>query len=257
MATKAKGATASFPALLIESNVIHDNGVGGGSGINCDGVQKSLIRNNLLYNNHSSGISLYRGDGAAGSIENRIINNTIVQPTKSRWAINIKYQSTNNHIVNNILINKGSRGSINVSADSMPGLVSDYNIVDDRLSLDDGERIMSLRTWNSATGLDGHSQFSKPKFLFLDEAADDFHLRSGSPAIDSADPAVSPQTDIEGTIRPLGPRPDIGAYEAKEGMASEKGSAAFSLPPLLMTASILLPAAYRVFRTSGVLGPRA
>ena len=47
--------------------MIYDNGRGGGSGINCDGVQNSLIRNNLIYNTHASGISLYRIDGGGGS----------------------------------------------------------------------------------------------------------------------------------------------------------------------------------------------
>ncbi len=46
----------------IEKNVIWDNGVGGGAAINCDGVSDSIIRNNLLYGNHASGITLYGGD---------------------------------------------------------------------------------------------------------------------------------------------------------------------------------------------------
>ncbi len=215
---QGQGGDGLISGALIERNVIHDNGLGGGSGINCDGVQKSVIRNNLLYNNHASGVSLYRIDGAAGSIENRVINNTIVQPSKSRWAVNIRNQSTNNLILNNILINKGSRGSINVSADSMAGLVSDYNIVDDRCSRDDGDRILSLEAWKSATGLDGHSQFSKPECLFKDEPSADFHLCDGSPAINAADQGSAPQVDIEGTARPVGPRPDIGAYEATGGL---------------------------------------
>jgi len=231
-----EGGDGIISGALIENNVISGNGRGGGSGINGDGVQKSVIRNNLLYDNHSSGVSLYKIDGAAGSIENRVINNTVVQPAKSRWAVNIKNQSTNNHIVNNILMNKGPCGSINVSADSMPGLASDYNMVDDRFSPDDGDRIMSLARWQSLTGLDGHSRASKPKDLFVNDVAKDFHLRDGSPAIDAADPAISPQLDIEGTGRQVGPRPDIGAYEAKEGMAGAKESTIFSLPLLLVAA---------------------
>src|SRR5208337_2198593 len=177
-----------------------------------------------LYNNHSNGVSLYGIDGAAGSTGNRVINNTIVQPSKSRWAVNIKNQSTKNLVVNNILINKGPRGSINVATDSLSGLISDYNIVDGRFSPDDGEQIMSLGTWNAATGLDSHSQVSKPEFLFIDEPSADHHLRNGSPAIDAGDGELAPRVDIEATARPAGPRPDIGAYEAKEGMAGAKGS---------------------------------
>jgi len=156
-----EGGDGIISGALIENNVISGNGHGGGSGINGDGVQKTVIRNNLLYNNHANGVSLYRIDGAAGTMGNRFINNTIIQPSKSRWAVNIKNQSTNNLIVNNILINKGSRGSINVSSDSMFGLASDYNIVDDRFSTDNSEHICNVNRWRSVTGLDGHSQFSK------------------------------------------------------------------------------------------------
>jgi hypothetical protein len=38
-------------------------------------------------------------------------------------------------------------------------------------------------------------------------------LLPGSPAIDAADPAVAPATDQRGIARPVGPAPDIGAFE--------------------------------------------
>jgi hypothetical protein len=45
-------------------------------------------------------------------------------------------------------------------------------------------------------------------------------LLPGSPAIDAADPAGAPVTDQRGIARPVGPAPDIGAYE-------------YGLPPVL------------------------
>ena len=49
---------------------------------------------------------------------------------------------------------------------------------------------------------------------FVDFATRDFHLDSGSPAIDaaSADGTASDH-DVEGTPRPQGAKPDLGAYE--------------------------------------------
>jgi len=38
-------------------------------------------------------------------------------------------------------------------------------------------------------------------------------LLPGSPAIDAADPAAAPATDQRGVPRPVGPAPDIGAFE--------------------------------------------
>ena len=48
---------------------------------------------------------------------------------------------------------------------------------------------------------------------FLNPAMGDFHLQSGSPAIDAADPAAPPTQDFDGTNRPQGPRSDLGAFE--------------------------------------------
>jgi hypothetical protein len=46
-------------------------------------------------------------------------------------------------------------------------------------------------------------------------------LRVGSPALNAADPATSPATDQRGYPRPVGPAPDIGAYEGLGAPALE------------------------------------
>jgi len=51
--------------------------------------------------------------------------------------------------------------------------------------------------------------------LFVNAATGDYHLRIGSPAIDSADPAATDSHDFDGTPRPQGTRDDIGAFEYK------------------------------------------
>jgi len=79
--------------------VIYGNGVGGGSGINMDGVTDSLVQNNLLYDNHASGVSLYRIDGATGSKRNVVVNNTIVNASDARWCVNINNGSTDNTVL--------------------------------------------------------------------------------------------------------------------------------------------------------------
>ena len=49
--------------------------------------------------------------------------------------------------------------------------------------------------------------------LFVDAAADNYHLRSGSPAIDSGTANRAPSNDFDGMLRPRGAGFDRGAYE--------------------------------------------
>src|SRR5215472_4660003 len=128
---------------LVEKNIIYENGTGGGSGINCDGVSDSIFRNNLLYNNHASGISLYAIDGAEGSSRNLVYNNTIVMASGSRWCINIPASDaglpnpTGNKVKNNILYTSDAgRGSVLIYSSSPTGFESDYNVVVGRFSND-------------------------------------------------------------------------------------------------------------------------
>jgi parallel beta-helix repeat protein len=207
---------------LVENNVIFDNGTGGGSGINCDGVQTSRIQNNLLYDNHASGISLYRIDGGGGSTGNVVVNNTILQAADGRWAINIADGSTGNTILNNVLFNAHPfRGSITVENDSLVGLVSDYNAVIDRFSSDGGTSRITLAQWRAWTGQDQHSILATPGELFVAPNANNYQLNPGSPAIDRGTALLSPNRDLAGNPRPSGSSVDIGAYErASTGLAS-------------------------------------
>ena len=59
----------------------------GGAAINLDGVQDSIVRNNLLYNNRATGIVNYQGDGAQGPRGMQILHNTIDMPSNGRWAL--------------------------------------------------------------------------------------------------------------------------------------------------------------------------
>jgi hypothetical protein len=212
----SQGGDGIISSALVEGNVIHDNGRGGGSGINGDGVQDSRILNNLLYENHASGISLYRIDGAEGSRDNLVAYNTIVQAVDGRWAINIKSGSTGTTLVHNILLNQHPwRGSINILGDSLPGFVSEGNVVMERFSLDDGDTVLDLAEWRSATGQDLHSLVATAAALFAAPGAD-YHLRPDAPARDAGTTVPGVARDLEGTPRPVGPAPDIGAYESAE-----------------------------------------
>jgi List-Bact-rpt repeat protein len=137
-----------------------------------------------------------------------------VQASDARWALNIQNASTGNVVRNNILYNlHPSRGSIDISADSLPGFVSDSNVVMDRFSTDGGSTRLTLAAWRSATGQDLHSIIATPAMLFVDVAASDYHLSATSPARDAGAMLATVTEDLEGAARPQGTASDIGAYE--------------------------------------------
>ena len=210
----SEGGDGIISGALVEGNTIWDNGVAGGSGINCDGVQSSRFQNNLLYGNHASGISLYQIDAGGPAMNNIVVNNTIIQAVDGRWAINIVDGATGNFLSNNILFNNHPfRGSISITADSLSGFVSDHNVVMQRLSIDGGDTVLTLAQWQSATSQDAHSVVSTPASLFVDSVNNDYRLRDASPAIDAGSATQAPLTDIAGFPRPLLAAFDVGAYE--------------------------------------------
>lgn len=212
-----QGGDGVISNAVVESNLIYGNGQGGGgSGINMDGVRDSLIRNNLIYASHASGISLYRIDGGEPSSGNRVLNNTVLVAADGRWALNIQDGSSGNIVRNNILWNAhGSRGSIDISANSLPGFDSDYNVVMDRLTTNGGDSVLTLPQWRAQTGQDAHSRIATPAQLFVAPAQDDYHLAPTSPALDAGETRTDVPADLEGITRPQGAGTDVGAYERR------------------------------------------
>jgi hypothetical protein len=211
---ESQGGDGIISGAHVEGNIIHDNGVAGGSGINCDGVRSSRFQNNLIYGNHAAGITLYRIDGGGASTNNVVVHNTILQASDARWAINIRDGATGATVRNNILYNAhGFRGSLTVNTDSLPGLVSDWNVVMNRFSTDEGDTILTLAQWRTQTGQDQHSFIAVPANLFVNPAGNDYHLSASSPARDAGLTLPEVTTDLDGVTRPSGPASDIGAYE--------------------------------------------
>jgi hypothetical protein len=177
-------------------------------------VVDSVVRNNLLFDNHASGISLYRIDGATGSTGNLVIHNTVLNASDARWCININNGSTGNTLRNNILFNEHSfRGAINIDSSSRAGFSSDYNSLMNRFSIDGGSSVIGLAAWQ-AEGYDLNSFLAAPADHFLNPASD-FRLLPSSPAIDAGTATDAPSRDVAGDPRPVGAGYDIGAYEVQ------------------------------------------
>jgi parallel beta-helix repeat protein len=209
-----QGGDGIISNALISGNRIYDNGLGGASGINMDGVQDARIENNLLYNNHASGISLYRVNGAEPSTGNVVVNNTVLQASNGRWALNVQNGSSGNTALNNILLSEHAyRGAIDVSADSLLGFASDFNVVISRFTTDGGSSVLSLGQWQAQSGNDLHSMVGSQEELFVDAADGDYHLRATASAVDAGSSLLAPPMDLDGGLRPIGGAVDIGADE--------------------------------------------
>jgi parallel beta-helix repeat protein len=237
----SQGGDGIITGAVVERNVVYDNGVAGGAALNLDGVQDAVVRNNLLYGNHRTGIALYQIGGAEGSKNNTVVGNTVVQATGSFYALDLQSGSTNASVFDNVLTNfGGARGAMNVAADVVATLHSDYNAFADRFSPDDDTTFLTLAQWRSQTHQDAHSFVATPDQLFVDPgsgAGADYRLRAGSPAIDNGMAIAALSTDLENKPRPLGGGFDVGAFETPAGTPDTSG-----LPDLMAALPATTPA---------------
>jgi parallel beta helix pectate lyase-like protein len=208
------GGDGTITSPVVEGNYIYNNGVGGGSGINMDGVERAMIRNNVIVDAHASGISMYQIDGGICSRNNTVYHNTIVVAADGRWAINIPNNGcTGNQLLANILYSNHSyRGAINIVDGARSGFASNYNVLEGVFSTNGGDSILTFTQWK-ALGYDANSKVSTPSALFVNPSSD-FHLTSGSPAINIGTTLASVKTDFDGRARPQGSSSDAGAFEA-------------------------------------------
>ena len=215
------GGDGTISNAQVYGNIIHDNGTGGGSGINCDGVINSVFYDNLLYGNHASGISLYQIDGGVPSTGNKVFNNTIINASDARWCVNITELCTGNQVLNNILINQHPwRGSIVIAADAQTGFVCDHNLVVNSLSPDGDATLLTLVQWQ-ALGYDANSPVADAQSaLFVDPLNGDFHpLSPSAQMVNAGSSAVASVVafDLDGVLRPQSGAFDIGCYEQPSG----------------------------------------
>jgi hypothetical protein len=229
--TALPGVDGIITGAIVEKNIVFGNGVGsaitagGGAAINADGVQNSIIRNNLLYDNHASGITLFREDGGGPSSGDVVANNTVINAANARYVLSISDGGVNNTLFNNIFYNlntNAARGSISITNDAIPGFKSDYNFLDPRFEID-GADGKTLAQWKTATGGDSHSvalNLTQMQALFKDYANNDYTLAATSAARDAGVAGLTnglfypaPVDDLSGNPRPMGSGIDVGAYE--------------------------------------------
>jgi parallel beta-helix repeat protein len=188
---------------LVEGNTVFGNGALGGSAIQLMSVRRSLVANNLVHSNLAGGISLW-DDGAGtayGCKDNRIVHNTVVfQSGRGRYGVQVTRGSTGNRVMNNILV--CGNGPALEAAEAVE---SNYNCFLGPTSVNGG----GLAAWQRSSGNDLNSQEGDPGL------AADYRPADGSAARDGAVQVLD--HDKDGRLRPQGPNPDVGCYEAGAG----------------------------------------
>jgi parallel beta-helix repeat protein len=202
---------------IIDSNLIYENGRGGGAAINLASVQNSVIQNNILFHNLAGGIAAWDDDQGQewGSSNLKITHNTIYfKENEGRWGISLKNGSHSAMVCNNI-VQGGRRGSFEYDSSIVFGLEIDYNIYfrqssENVINQDEGWEY-TLNQWKQL-GFDSHSFIASPQALFMDLSLSDFHLKPGSAAINTGNDCHI-AFDYEGDSRPFENQVDIGADE--------------------------------------------
>lgn len=185
---------------LIQSNWLHDN-QDSGQQINGSESIGNISVQNISWNNGDHGFDQVRAK--------ETIYNGDVAWRNFRDGFSIEGGSKNVQIFNSIAIDNGlttSRSNLFVDPGSTLGFTSDFNIFWNSNRSQppikySSKRYASLADYIEATGNDVNSIEANP--LFVDPDAGDFHLRVGSPAIDSADSSTPgwPETDAEDSRR--------------------------------------------------------
>jgi hypothetical protein len=181
------------PGSIINDDYSHDHGLYIYNG-------PYTITNNIFYG-QPAGWNIQTSPGSHDMV---IANNTFIggaNPQKNGCII-LWGQNTNVTLQNNIFYN-GRSYAIDNYATVQVGSIADHNIIFGSSGGLIGSIGGSILSTNNRLNTDP---------LFVSPATNDYHLRAGSPAIDTGASVMVP-IDFDGNLRPSGPAFDVGAYE--------------------------------------------
>jgi hypothetical protein len=165
---------------------------------------RTLVANNLIYNNGGRGI-------LAGGVDNAdILNNTTYYNMRDETIRRPEFSYSNkegeistsnagnNNIFNNIMVVRPGKPVNEQVADR------GNNVYSNNLIFGSDKFTVTPNSVNNSLGVDP---------LFVSAATFDFRLTAASPAIDKGSSILRVTTDFTKSVRPQGNGADIGAYE--------------------------------------------
>lgn len=218
-----------FSSPLIQGNLIQGNtAYNGGGGISLQSYNSPIVVQNVLVNNSSLGGGSGGGMWVSPSnLPQMILNNTIAGNTAFDGTSGIFTGgfAQNATFTNNIIVAAG--GGAAVTCDSTYSKVSPIFSFNDAFT-------SSGQAWAGICDTTSHSGNISvdPQFV---NAATDFHLKSGSPAVDAGDnSAVNlPATDYDGNPR---------IWDGNNDCVSTIDLGAYELHPVSTAAATISPA---------------
>ncbi len=196
-----------FGTQIVSGNIIRNNTGGQGGGLYV--VYESIVVQNLIVGNHSfqgGGILVDSGSGS------KFVNNTIADNTAIQGGGVFAYGVNIHEFMGNVIIAAGKTFYGAGYNPNLPTIFKDNNVLSLQGPSYEG-------TFPDQTGVNGNISADP---LFVNPAAVDYHLRSGSPSIDAGDNSAPylPATDLDGNPRIQDGNGDgiaivdMGAYEA-------------------------------------------
>jgi hypothetical protein len=216
--------------ILIEQNIIHDDDFGIELASEHKDRATSYItaRNNLIYHCHTAGVSIGGYAPERGHTDHStVVNNTLYENDTSDTGsgeFQMQWNMADDIFANNIVY-AGPHCLITLNRSQVdkqkPPVAIDHNLYycasGSKASTwkEFSATVTGFDNYLQSTGNDRHSRFLDPHFV--DPAANDFHLRSDSPAITAGTTEGVPtgELDLESSPRLKSGSIDIGCYQRK------------------------------------------
>jgi hypothetical protein len=220
-------------SIIIENNTSFNNDYGieigcenNGKAPNDPSASDIIVRNNIIYNNKTSGIALGGYNyPTSGKVETTTIsNNTLFNnDTDNSYNGEMLISHIENSVIeNNIFYTNNTEKVLIISEKENPTLSLNYNLYyypggsNDIVIEINGKEYNEFSAYQAGTSNDMNSVFADPQFVKASLPNPDLHISSASKAIDKGNPkfvAGSDEKDIDGESRVYNQIVDCGADE--------------------------------------------